>query len=179
VVTNANEGARSIFSILSHAIEVLYDHNIDTTYSAIDKILVRRLELQLDLERWRMSSAIAWRLLTVPELHGKPRNSFEAMRFDILLSLHYYRTRMLINRPVITSILKSWITDSEPVPETVVEVVLPVLQNDFTAAKELAGIIQVVQNSGGRFLHHYGAWFLANYSGMKEPSQSDNIVWRS
>lgn len=75
---------------------------------------------------------------------------------------------MLIDRPLITSILRCWIMDSEPVSEVVVGVVLPVIQNDFTAAKELAGIIQAIEASGGRFLHRYGAWFLANYSGMEE-----------
>lgn len=173
VFTRTNTHNRSISSIISNAIEFLYDHNIDTTYPSIDTIIVRRLELQLDLERWRMSSARTWRILTEPELRGKPKNSFEALRFEILLSIHYYRTLMLINRPLITSILKCWITDSEPVPDTVVGVVLPVLQNDFTAAKELAGIVQVVETSGARFLHRYGAWFLANYSGVKQLSRSE------
>ncbi|KEF54632.1 uncharacterized protein A1O9_09074 [Exophiala aquamarina CBS 119918] len=86
----------SISSIISDVIEVLYDHNIEATYSNIDNIVIRRLELHLDLERWR--------------------------------------------------------------------VVLPVLQNDFTAAKELASIVQAVQTFGGSFLPRYGAWFLANYS---------------
>jgi len=164
---------RSIYSIVSKAIEVLYDHNIDMSYPNIDTIVVRRLELQLDLERWRMSSERTWRILTGPELRGKPKNSLEALRFEILLSIHYYRTLMLINRPLITSILKCWITDSEPVPETMVETVLPVLQIDFTAAKQLATIVQAVVASGGGFLHRYGAWFLANYSGVKQLSWPD------
>ncbi|KAK5046124.1 hypothetical protein LTR84_008581 [Exophiala bonariae] len=154
----------SIISIISRAVEVLYDHNIDSAKSSIDNLLVRRLELQLELERWRISTAGSWKLLTGAELHGKPKSTYESLRFEILLSIHYYRTLMLINRPLITSILKSWITELSLVPETTTAVVLPIVQNDFTAAKELVGIVQAIESSGTSFLHRYGAWFLANYS---------------
>jgi hypothetical protein len=149
---------------MAMAVERLYNHNITTEFATLDTLIVTRMDLYLQLERWRQAIRTSWTVMSGSELQEKSPHDYDKLRFSILTSIYYYRTLLLINRPLITVALREWLVGMASSSNAVDSAVVAILKEDFTAAKELFGVINAIHNYGGAFLHRYTAWWLANYS---------------
>jgi len=99
----------------------------------------------------------------------------DAVRFQIMLSLHYYRVSLLINEPILTRILSA-IIDSQTNEREIAMILddaLPAAKNDYIAAKCLQAIINSICVQLEPFLNRNGAWWICNYTSKG----SDTSLW--
>ena len=155
-----------LHDIVAAVIELLYDSNISSESLQIDELLVQRLPLNLRLQRWRESTPQAWKIMSDLEIAQWAPDRQNSISFQMVITIHYYRTRLLLNQPVIISALKKWILDVEPPPEYITLEIAPIIRNGYQASKAIIGVVRTVSNTDDTFLQRHAAWFLANYSGM-------------
>jgi hypothetical protein len=86
----------------------------------------------------------------------------------ILLAIHYLRCQMLIDRPLILSTLRAWISHGEVVQTHLLQSTLPIIAADTEAAVSMINLVRTLAVSGSAFIRRYGVWFQANYSGTCE-----------
>lgn len=155
-----------IHAIQSSAVERLYDYNIDgPSRSSPREIMTARLDLTMELDEWCESLRQNIQVVRPNDPRGEARVS-AASRWSIILSVHYYVTKLLINAPILSMALsegqKLWLgnTSFSMIHKSAEEV----LNDDFESAKELQHIIQ--ETAGARIwgLGESPIWFICNYS---------------
>jgi len=144
----------------------LYDHNIEQPTISADDLLLRRMQLHLRLEAWKSSLPLSWKTVSLAEIEHNSSIELELIRVPILFSIHYRRAQLLINRPVLTHALRTWVLAAIPLSTVFTGELVTIANADFEAAKELVGIIHVLMLTDNDIVQRHGIWFLANYSGM-------------
>lgn len=105
-------------------------------------------------------------MLLSKELASWSAALYDTHRFQVLLSVHYYRTTLLINSPILTSFL----INSDPEKNTtnevtsLLEVNLLAIKKDFTAARELERIVRGLNEAAPGFYDNNAAWWTCNFS---------------
>jgi hypothetical protein len=145
-------------------VERLYNYNITVDFASFDCLSIQRTELYLQLERWRQCISTPVAVMSASKLQETSRDNYDDLILGILISIHYHRTLMLINRPVINVVLKDWLFGTRVYSQVIDEMVVPIFRDDFMAAKELLSIIRTVHTNDSTFLLKYATWWLANYS---------------
>lgn len=153
-----------LLEIVAVLVEDLYDYNITSESPNIDSLLVTRMQLNLRLESWRQSLQPRWAIVSPADVRQKTRTELDSCWPQVLFSVHYYRCQMLLSRPIVLHMLRSWVAGADPPPH-VTDAVMPVITMDFAAASGLSDLIRAVVDSHPHFLRRHAAWFLANYSG--------------
>lgn len=166
-----------IHAIQSSAVERLYDYNIDgPSRSSPREIMTARLDLTMELDEWCESLRQNIQVVRPNDPRGEARVS-AASRWSIILSVHYYVTKLLINAPILSMALsegqKLWLgnTSFSMIHKSAEEV----LNDDFESAKELQHIIQ--ETAGARIwgLGESPIWFICNYSSKHRSLFSTSI----
>lgn len=156
---------RSFYEIVATAVETLYDHNITADLLVADELFSQRLKLHLRLQNWKAVMPRIWSPCVPTELQRKSSDEIESMWPRALLAIHYNRALLLINRPAIILSLKSWVFDDSNRPSVSDDATVPVLRSDFSAARELVGVVRGLVHFNDRVLQRHAMWFPANYSG--------------
>ncbi|ETN37046.1 uncharacterized protein HMPREF1541_08035 [Cyphellophora europaea CBS 101466] len=125
-------------------------------------ILSQRLLLHLRLETWKSSISPAWSPVLAHDLETSSIDAIESAWHHILLSIHYRRAQLLINRPAVLFTLREWVF-GDPLCEASTETLVRVLQEDYKAAKELVSVVNTSLQAEN-FLRRHNIWFLVNYS---------------
>ena len=90
-----------------------------------------------------------------------------------LLTVHYLRAQLLVNRPAITAVLRSWVSASSKISQAIDDVAFTVLKSDLVTARQLVSLVLKLTRDGNELLLRHAIWFTANYSGK---SSMPNIV---
>jgi len=157
--------SRTLSTVFASVVELLYDYNLKSPHVSIHEILSRRLQALGRLEHWRRNLTLR---CTIPSASptSPPSTEDELGRFQILISIHYYRALLLLNRPVIILVLSHCSKDLEDQSEYELlnESLLPIVKTDFLAAQSLCEIIRGICGPQHSFLDLNAAWFISNYS---------------
>ncbi|KAG8163938.1 hypothetical protein KVR01_005856 [Diaporthe batatas] len=155
-----------IHAIQSSAVEKLYDFNIDGPgRSSPREIMTARLDLTIQLDEWCENLHHTMQVLQPSDPRGEARVS-AASRWSIILSVHYYLTKLFINAPILSVALaegqRLWLSNT---PFSVIhKSAEEILHADFESAKELQFI---VQETHGARIWAFGKnpiWFICNYA---------------
>ena len=132
----------------------------------IQEIIPRRLRLSYQLEKWRQDISPFCTILSEHDLGLLSPSTNDAVRFQIMLSIHYYRVALLINGPVLTRILAESFDGkrNERRFVLILDDALPAVKNDYLAAKCLQTIIHSLCTQMEPFLNRNGAWWICNYT---------------
>ncbi|KIX92185.1 uncharacterized protein Z520_12066 [Fonsecaea multimorphosa CBS 102226] len=174
IITVESTGGQAYFStlgsssvLLAAIVEHMYNYNVETLQERRLPDLGRTYnELFGRLEEWRESIAPFGGLVSVPTLRDLANGSFDTLRLQILLSMHYYRLRLLIGWPIlisfvdmlVESVTKPHLGQSFPSEEYTAMV-----NADWLAIRELGGIVHAVVVAVEPFLHSNAAWYTCNY----------------
>ncbi|KAG9188845.1 benzoate 4-monooxygenase [Alternaria panax] len=129
--------------------------------TTIHEILYQRLQQISKLEHWEKNLPPAMAMVTSAEMAIWSPPSYGDNRFRILLTIHYYITVLLINRPVL-----DWIAEYElgqDVFHPYTGEISIALGNDLTTAKELDSIISCIAKKCPGFFDHNAIWWTCNY----------------
>ena len=144
---------------------MLYDHNIESLAPLnLQELISKRLQLLWQLDKWQESLSSNFDVLSAAELVATGSSSYDAKRFQILLSIQYYRTLLLVNYPVLNAFLNLAIKERKNGREFafLLEATAPVVKNDLMAANELQGIITAIAMCPEPFLDRNAAWWVCN-----------------
>lgn len=83
----------------------------------------------------------------------------------MLLSIHYYSTKLLLSAPVLVGFLKEHDSEHKSSREmtALLESAVPVIEDDCDGAQELQTIVSVVNKSAPDFLNCNAAWWSCNF----------------
>jgi hypothetical protein len=163
-------GCRSLFDIVANAVEVLYDHNMTAELLNKPELCSRRLNSHLCLEDWKASLPSSWSLCSSIQLQSKTGEERDTLWPRALLSIHFHRAQLLVNRPIIIQALRDWLSVVDNTSQMVDPTISAVLQMDLSSAIELMGIVRELSKADNQILQRHGIWFTANYSGIALPS---------
>ena len=145
----------------------MYHDNIDPdeTVSARD-MLSARLSLQWEFEDWRGKLDPSCLIIVGDDLNNLFVGSSNALRFRLILSIHYYRLVMLINAPVVVKVLSEALDAqlSGHNVDSLLEHAMPVLRHELGALQNLHQVICTILNFESVFLDQNDAWWLCNYT---------------
>ncbi|EXJ54896.1 uncharacterized protein A1O5_12962 [Cladophialophora psammophila CBS 110553] len=158
----------SVCEIFESVIHRLYNDNIDSDKPVrIQDLITQRLPLQWELETWRQSLDPSYRIISTL---GFDRGSLSfppgTLRFQLVLSAHYYRALMLINTPVLTWALSETVDTQKLKIDSglMSEHIVPIVSHGFKAVRELHQIIQTMSTYDERFLDQTVAWWTCSYT---------------
>jgi hypothetical protein len=157
-------------------IDTLYSHNIELLEPLpLEELIIRRLRLSWRLEQWREHTVPFCKILSDTDLDQWNAVSYHTNRYQVLLSIQYYSTTLLINFPVLATFLTEGVLGRQSERDFSVQIdgMILVIKNDLAAAKELSAIIHGAATSGDSFLDCNAAWWMCNYI-----SETHNLDWR-
>lgn len=146
--------------------ESLYRHNIEGVGRVpLVETVAERLRLSLRLERWRDDISSFCGILCGSDLSDWTASSFDSNRFQILLSVQYYGTKLLLNGPVLAGFLMEWRLEHRSAREldAALESSAVAIKDACDAAQELQAIISAVNSSAPNFLDCNAAWWTCNF----------------
>ncbi|KAL4909643.1 hypothetical protein BDW74DRAFT_165079 [Aspergillus multicolor] len=153
--------------IIEHAVEALYNGNLEQAEPPrIQTLISKRADLGWQIDEWSDSLDMVGGLISPSELTTPSEVTDGYVAARVLLSIQYYRIRMLINFPLITQFLLSGeATSLGPHTSNHFRQVLPqIVQDDRDAVRELCGIISALSNFNNGFTSKFAAWYACNYS---------------
>jgi hypothetical protein len=160
-----------LYAVAGSTVEQLYNHNIDSvSEDSLHDLISKRLQLAWQLKEWRQSLSSTFSIVPAAELTNMSSALLEAKRFQVLLSIRYYRILLLIDCPLLTAFL-NLVTEARKNEidfDFLLEAVTPVVKNDLVAANELREIIHTVTLNAETFLDRNAAWFMCNYASKLE-----------
>lgn len=84
-------------------------------------------------------------------------------KYEALLSIHYYRTVLLVNGPLLSSVLeRSALPDSDD-SDILQDVSVSMLKRDFAATKELSEMLSFISRGNPAFFGCNAIWWMCNY----------------
>ncbi|KAG4444378.1 hypothetical protein IFR05_000143 [Cadophora sp. M221] len=165
---NAKSCLRSSSTLISTAIEVMYNYNVEAPEEEDFGDLVNKHNRLVELTQvWRERILPFGGVVSALELQGVVDGSFESLRLRILLTIHYHRISLMIHWPVVFNVLK---TPIERPAQTPADRLNPrahfasVAKEAWLTTTELGGLIKALITSSESFLHSNAAWFTCNYT---------------
>lgn len=154
--------------------EKLYDYNIDDPHRRSPReIIAARLALAMEMDEWCENqyypmkvleySPDIWERLPLTSWHWDSESS---IRWNIILSTHYYFNKLLVNAPILTMALaeaqRFW--PRQIYSSMLRESIIQVFRDDFESAKNLQKLVRGMHSHGRLFIQEHALWFLCNYS---------------
>lgn len=164
---------RSSHSILEQAIESLYSGNLELMEPPkIQALISQWMDLSWRIEEWSDNLTSVGGLVTGSELPACPGTTDGRMAARVLLTIQYYRMRMLANFPPISQfLLSAREAIHEPQALDRLRQRLPfIVQDDWHAVRELRRVISVLSNTRATFTSTFAAWYTCNYTSMIDPA---------
>lgn len=153
--------------ITSSAVEKMYDYNIESLAEiSTQELLGGRLQLSWELEKWRESTSSFVNIISDVHLAQWMSTSYDAIRFQICLSIFYYRTVLLVNAPLLLRVLNEALKDGHDDKEfmLLLESAIPAFKTDFLAAQQLQRIIEAIATCSEQFIERNALWYICNYT---------------
>lgn len=143
----------------------IYSHNIESvTQNPFDELSIETFRLSSDLERWRDAATPFGEILSSVDMINWTSSTFDSHRFQILLSIQYYSTKLLIMAPLLTGFL----TARRGLPGrelmALLSSAIPVIEDDYAATTELQSIIRSIVDTDPGFLDRNAAWWTCNFT---------------
>jgi len=158
---------RSLHDTIGSVLHLMYHDNIDADESSsLQDMLSTRLSLQWVCENWRQKMDPSCLVIASHELSNLSAVSGNALRFRLVLSVHYYRLMLLINAPVMLKVLSEPLSTPLPGHEvgSLLEHAVPVLKHEFSILRDLHQVMCTILNFEDVFLDWNAAWWLCNYT---------------
>lgn len=134
----------------------------------IQALISQWMDLSWRIEEWSDNLTSVGGLVSGSELSLCPGTTDGRMAARVLLTIQYYRMRMLANFPLISQFLLSGREAShESQAHDRLKQRLPlVVQDDWHAVRELGRMISVLSNTRATFTSTFAAWYTCNYTSM-------------
>ena len=149
------------------ALDSLYDSNISTSNQLrLEDVVSRTLELSMKLDQWRSNKASVQIISTDVDFSSWNPQSWKTRRYDILMSIFYYRTILLIHGSLIMTVLETVTRDGcDAMSRTIQDTVKLLLKNDYLAATGMLHILTGILQYQQSFLKSNAIWWTSNYAG--------------
>jgi hypothetical protein len=157
---------------MAATVDRLYAGNFDSSNNlSAQELLISRLDLSHQLSEWRQHCTELGDLNPVEKLLTLDTSLTDHARCQVHLSISYYRVQLMVNGPVLTTILRSAsgdkIFDAKIVRQ--LDESLPSIKDDFAAAKALHVIVRSLCLQEESFFDRSLAWWTCNYSSERAP----------
>lgn len=146
-------------------IDTLYSSNIDTEPLTTKDLIIKRLQLSLELEQWRQNTSSSCGILSATEIFQWSTLSYSTNRFQILLSIEFWSVSLLINGSLLTRFLSEVAQEKSSASHSTIrtETMISLVKNELETVNNLSMIIYSVINDREAFLECNAAWWKCNY----------------
>ncbi|KAK5079948.1 hypothetical protein LTR70_009104 [Exophiala xenobiotica] len=155
----------SLYEIVASVLHRMYHDNIDINEpSGAEALISTRTTFQWQLEAWRRGVNPAYHIMTGDGLITGTAST-DTERFRFVLSIHYYRAVLILNAPALLAVLRETmdITVADDW-KALLEHAVPIVRHEFSALRDLHGIMSATLAKGRSFLDQNNAWWLCNYT---------------
>lgn len=125
----------------------------------MEQLVIKKMQFTLDVEQWRSHTESSFHIGPTTGSNG----SLEQLRLDILLTLYYHRTFILIDAPVVVTFLQHEFGKPEGATTSVLELVIPTVRSLLSHSIQLQDIIESALMRGHDFLSSGCMWWPCNY----------------
>lgn len=144
----------------------MYNFNISSAnHTDYDDLVTKTLKLSRQIDTWRKSSSPFQVPVADSTTCASTSGSLGAEKYEVLLSIHYYRTVLLVNGPLLMGTLESVARCDGLVPDISQDVATSLLKRDFVATKELSKILSCIVQGDPAFFRRNASWWICNYGG--------------
>ncbi|RFU33160.1 hypothetical protein B7463_g3168, partial [Scytalidium lignicola] len=157
----------SLQSIKSTILDSIYDNNLGSAdMPSSQELAIKRLQLMWQLFQWKESTSTFYNILSESDIHLLTTSLIDRNRFQIILSIHYHCTVILVNGPILDAFLKDLSKDIPNVASSalLLESMVPAIKDDLSATTCLQIIIEHITNHSDSFIDRNGLWWTCNYS---------------
>jgi hypothetical protein len=157
---------RSLHEITGITVVEMYDFNISSANRLeYDDLVAKTLNLSRRIDSWRKSCSPFQVPLKDPNSRVSVSSNFGPEKYEVLLSIHYYRAILLVNEPLLIGALERSAPSNGHSPGILQDVATSLLIRDFAAAKELSEILSCIVRFDFAFLRRNAIWWICNYGG--------------
>lgn len=145
----------------------MYGYNIEThTEMPTSELLVGRLQLSWELEKWRENTSSFPGILSDAQLAQRSPTSYDSIRFQLSLSIFYYQTLLLVNAPLLIRVLNEALKDRHNDRDfmLLLESAIPAIKTDLLSAQQLQRIIEAIAMNSEQFVDRNALWYICNYT---------------
>jgi hypothetical protein len=157
----------TLYALRYEAVASLYNHNIGQTSNIpAEDLIVSRLRLACQLERWCESCVSHFDMPTSAEVMTWSALTCHSNRFRLLLSIQYHCVALLLNAPVIASILERGQSETRSIGRIapLLESIASTIAHDFHAATEIHNLVTHLVHYAPDFMLSNAAWWLCNFN---------------
>ncbi|KAH6974335.1 fungal-specific transcription factor domain-containing protein [Ilyonectria sp. MPI-CAGE-AT-0026] len=156
----------SLHEITGSAVDEVYNFNISASNDIdFDEVAAKTFDLSRRIDRWRQSC----QPFKIPNRDLKSYTTSMGMgarKYEALLSIHYYRTVLLVNGPLLSSVLERSALCHSDDSDVLQDVSVSMLRRDFAATKELSGMLSFISRGNPAFFGCNAIWWMCNYGAL-------------
>ncbi|KAH7007465.1 fungal-specific transcription factor domain-containing protein, partial [Ilyonectria destructans] len=155
----------SLHEITGSAVDEVYNFNISASnHIDFDEVAAKTFDLSRRMDRWRQSC----QPFKIPNRDLKSYTTSMGMgagKYEALLSIHYYRTVLLVNGPLLSSVLERSALSHSGDSDILQDVSISMLKRDFAATKEFSEMLSFISRDNPAFFGCNAIWWMCNYGG--------------
>ncbi len=136
----------------------------------VQVLISQWMDLSWRIEEWSDNLTSIGGLVSGSELPACPGTTDGRTAARVLLTIQYYRMRMLANFPLISQFLLSGkeVTHEPRALDRLRQRLPLIVQDDWHAVRELGRMIAVLGNARATFTSTFAAWYTCNYTSMMD-----------
>ncbi|KAL4795354.1 hypothetical protein BDV19DRAFT_378830 [Aspergillus venezuelensis] len=157
----------SSHTIIDQTIETLYGGNLDLGETLkLQTLFSRWTDLSWHIGDWSDNLATIGGLVSLSELSAGSELREIRLAVRVLLSIQYYRMRLLVNFPLLSRFLLSRKEAPNELAKhsRLVQELPRIIHDDWGAARELCGMISALSKPSETFTSTFPAWYTCNYA---------------
>jgi hypothetical protein len=159
---------RDLYTITASVLSTIYEDNIERE-EVLDlwTSLSSRLQLLQKLEQWRHALDQSLLLIDPSEPGHTLETTKASFRFRLSLSIHYYRTLMLIDGPILTILLDLVVHDK--LTEQwgfLFDQCIPLVGQELLILRNTHHVLSLVLRKGESFINVNNIWWACSHTGM-------------
>ncbi|KAL4970590.1 uncharacterized protein BDV14DRAFT_195274 [Aspergillus stella-maris] len=148
-------------------IETLYGGNLDLSETLkLQTLFSRWTDLSWHIGDWSDNLATIGGLVSLSEFSAGSELRDVRLAVRVLLSIQYYRMRLLVNFPLVSRFLLARKEASNELANhsRLMQELPRIVHDDWGAARELCGMISALGQPNESFTSTYPAWYTCNYT---------------
>ncbi|RCI16291.1 hypothetical protein L249_1854 [Ophiocordyceps polyrhachis-furcata BCC 54312] len=156
----------SLHQILGATVDSIYSSNINmTSRLPLGDLLAKTMDLVWKLDEWRQNKAPAEAFVSAVDMGQWPAEAFQTQRFNIVTTIFFSRTQMLIHGGLLMRVLErvSGTPDQDASSTAVHDASLSLLRNYLRDLQQWLSFIEVILNHERSFLTCNAVWWTSNY----------------
>lgn len=143
----------------------VYNFNISASnHIDFDEVAAKTFDLSRKIDRWRQNC----QPFKIPNRDLKSCTTSMGMsagKYEALLSIHYYRTVLLVNGPLLSGVLERSALSHSDDSDILQDVSVSMLRRDFAATKQLSEMLSFISRGNPAFFGCNAIWWMCNYGG--------------